>query len=261
MPSKPLNQSQQQDAQRLKKLFELRKQQDPALNQERLAQRCGWKTQGAVNQYLNGKIPLNLKALQKFAAALNFSIEQVSPDLAQEARNFAELTNKLTTADGDKFPVSKISAFHPDDAPADNVVYVAESQISFSAGSGKVANYELIEDQEPASYRLSWFQKYGINPAKVRRFRVAGDSMEPLLFHRDTILVNTEETNIIDNKLYAIRYGEQLRVKYLIKKLDGSLILRSVNPHYPDEHVPAELVAEHISIIGRVRDKSGTGGL
>jgi len=156
---------------------------------------------------------------------------------------------------------SKVFATHPDDPQSDEMVYVKESRISFAAGNGRIANYELIEDEEPASYRLSWFQKYGINPEKVRRFRVAGDSMEPMLFHRDTILVNTEETAIVDNKVYAIRYGDDLRVKFLIKKLDGTIILRSMNPHYKDEEISPELAAEHISVIGRVRDKSGTGGL
>lgn len=154
-----------------------------------------------------------------------------------------------------------VRASHPDDEPPDDVIWVPESQIEFSGGSGRVAIHDLVDDEEPATYRLSWFQKYGINPAKVRRFRVSGKSMEPMLYARDTILVNTEETNIIDGKLYAIRYGDELRVKYLSRRLDGTLILRSVNPDYKDEEVPPQLASEHITIIGRVRDTSGTGGL
>jgi phage repressor protein C with HTH and peptisase S24 domain len=156
---------------------------------------------------------------------------------------------------------SPIRAIHPDDAPSDDIVYVQESRISFSAGNGRTASYELIEDEEPASYRLSWFQKYGINPNRVKRFRVSGDSMEPMLFDRDTILVNMDETSVVDNKMYAIRYGDELRVKYLRKTLDGTLILRSINPLYKEEEVSPVLASEHISIIGRVRDASGTGGL
>lgn len=157
--------------------------------------------------------------------------------------------------------MSIVKASHPDDPTPDDVILVPESMIEFSGGSGKVAMYELTEDDEPASYRLSWFQKYGINPDRVRRFRVSGHSMEPMLYPRDTILVNTEETNIIDGKLYAIRYGDELRVKYLSRRLDGTLVLRSVNPDYKNEEVAPELASEHITIIGRVRDTSGTGGL
>ena len=157
--------------------------------------------------------------------------------------------------------LSNVTALHPDDPKPDDVIYVPESRIEFSGGNGKTAMYELVEDEEPATYRLSWFQKYGINPAKVRRFRVSGDSMVPMLYPKDTILVNTEETSIVDGKMYAIRYGDELRVKYLRRRLDGTLILRSVNPDYKDEEVSFELVNEHISILGRVRDTSGTGGL
>lgn len=156
---------------------------------------------------------------------------------------------------------SNITAIHPDDPHPEDVVYVPESRIEFSAGNGRTPVYELIEDVEPATYRLSWFQRERINPDRVRRFRVSGDSMEPMLFPRDTILVNEDETNIVDGKLYAIRYGDDLRVKYLSRRLDGTVVLRSVNPAYKDEEVPPELAQEHISVIGRVRDKSGKGGL
>lgn len=155
---------------------------------------------------------------------------------------------------------SVVRAFDSDDGLPDDVVLVPESRIEFAGGDGRI-NYELVEDQEPATYRRSWFQKYGLNPDRVRRFRVHGDSMEPLLYARDTILVNLDETQVVDGRLYALRYGDQLRVKYLSRRIDGTLILRSVNPAYKDEEVPAELANEHITIIGRVRDRSGTGGL
>lgn len=158
------------------------------------------------------------------------------------------------------FNRSIVTAYDPDDGIPDDVVLVPESRIEFAAGDGKI-NYELIEDEEPATYRRSWFQKYGINPDRVRRFRVAGDSMIPLLYPRDTILVNLDETQVVEGRLYALRYGDQLRVKYLSKRLDGTLILRSVNPDYKDEEITADLANEHITVIGRVRDRSGTGGL
>ena len=48
---------------------------------------------------------------------------------------------------------SKVFATHPDDLPSDEMVYVKESRISFAAGNGRIASYELIEDEEPAGYR------------------------------------------------------------------------------------------------------------
>lgn len=156
---------------------------------------------------------------------------------------------------------SNILALHPEDPLPEGVIAVPESRIEFSAGPGREPHYELQEDGENATYRLSWFQKERINPAHVKRFRVKGDSQEDFLFHNDTVLVNLDETNIVDGKLYAIRYENDLRIKFLFRKLDGTLVLHSKNPKYPDEAISPELVNEHISIIGRVRDKSGKGGL
>lgn len=154
-----------------------------------------------------------------------------------------------------------VVALHPEDPLPEDVVLVPESRIEFSAGNGRIAIFEEVEDAEPAIYRRSWLRKHGLNPARLRRFPVSGDSQEPMLFHGDTVLVNLDETHIVDGKLYAIRYDNDLRIKYLYRKLDGTLILRSKNPAYPDEEVPPELANEHISIIGRVRDASGPGGL
>lgn len=157
-----------------------------------------------------------------------------------------------------------VYAHHPDDAPGEDAVLIKESRMHFSAGNGHQVSYELVEESEPATYRLSWFQREGMSPAKVRRFKVKGDSMEPFLYQDDSVLVNLAENDparIIDGKVYALRYGDDLRVKRLFRKLDGTLTLRSDNPAYKDEDVPPALAEEHITIIGRVRDKSGAGGL
>jgi transcriptional regulator with XRE-family HTH domain len=58
-------------------------------------------TQGALWQYLNGVIPLNLSAVLKFARGLECTVAEISPTLAQElamagdhrlVRLFAQLT-------------------------------------------------------------------------------------------------------------------------------------------------------------------------
>lgn len=189
---------------------------------------------------------------------------------ASKARLLAEYLHVdpiwLELGQGDPVPAQQaakpgVIAFDPEDGVPDDMVLVPESRIEFSAGNGKVLSYEVVEDAEPAIYRRNWLQKHGLKPERVVRFTVSGDSQEPTLFHGDTVLVNLDETNIVDGKLYAIRYDNDLRIKFLFRKLDGTLILRSRNPAYPDEEVPASLADEHISIIGRVRDKSGKGGL
>ncbi|WP_061238209.1 S24 family peptidase [Pseudomonas composti] len=157
-----------------------------------------------------------------------------------------------------------VVAYDPEDAMPDGAVAISEYQVNFSAGNGHQALYEIIEESDPAIYKLSWFRAERIKPEKCKRFRVKGDSMETTLFDGDSVLVNMEEnepTKIIDGKVYALRYGNDLRIKRLFKKLDGSLRLVSDNQAYPIEDIAADVAQEHITIIGRVRDKSGKGGL
>jgi len=82
MPAKPLSPEQKADANRLRAVWDDFKAAHSHATQEWLADQCGWKTQGAVNQYLLGKIPLNLPALIKFASALRVAPAEISPSLA-----------------------------------------------------------------------------------------------------------------------------------------------------------------------------------
>lgn len=51
------------------------------LNQEKLADRIGWNSQGTVGQYLTGRIPLNTDAKIKFAKALGVDVSEIDPNL------------------------------------------------------------------------------------------------------------------------------------------------------------------------------------
>lgn len=88
MPAKPLTPEQQEDAGRLKALFEtyqnnLREAGEPWA-QEVLAERLGIG-QSATSQYLNGKIPLNADALLAFSALMGTQPEAISPSIYREA--------------------------------------------------------------------------------------------------------------------------------------------------------------------------------
>lgn len=75
---KPLEPWQQDDAKRLKAIWESR---DPK-SQEKFAAEFDLSSQAMVWQYLNGYAPLNLEAAIKFAQGLNVSVDEISPLLA-----------------------------------------------------------------------------------------------------------------------------------------------------------------------------------
>lgn len=151
----------------------------------------------------------------------------------------------------------------PDDiAASDGYVQIKEYTITCGAGSGCTPSYEEIENSIPATYRQSYFDHLGISPSVCKRFRVKGDSMEPILFNDDTILVDTSDNKrISNNSVYAINVGDEVRVKRLILQMNKDLIIRSENKAYPDEIIKHDDSNACFSIIGRVIEKSGKGGL
>lgn len=59
-----------------------RKKKALGLTQEKLADLCGWKTQAAVSNYMNGVIPLNTDAKIKFASVLEVGVTEIDPQMS-----------------------------------------------------------------------------------------------------------------------------------------------------------------------------------
>jgi phage repressor protein C with HTH and peptisase S24 domain len=85
--------------------------------------------------------------------------------------------------------------------------------------------------------------------------------MEPTLYDGDSALIDISDTAVRDGKVYVLRYGDGFRIKRLLKRFDGSIVLVSDNKKYPEEVVTEQQAAQFITILGRVRDRSGSGGL
>lgn len=79
---KPLEPWQRDDAARLKKLWEAGR---PG-SQDAFGAEFKIGGQAAVWQYLSGRIPLNLLVAAKFAKGLGCALEDISPRLAEEAK-------------------------------------------------------------------------------------------------------------------------------------------------------------------------------
>lgn len=141
--------------------------------------------------------------------------------------------------------------------PNDDYVEIPEFDIRFSAGHGAML-FEESAATGTASYREDWFIKERLNPQKCVRARVQGTSMQGILWDGDIVLINRDETAVIDGKIYALRIGEELYIKRLQKIPGGTLKLQSENPDYDDVVVD---VNDEVEIIGRIRDKTGRGGL
>lgn len=152
-----------------------------------------------------------------------------------------------------------------DDLDPESEVSIAEVDIAVSGGPGAWLP-EYAETRYRMVYQRSWFEQVGAKPEHVRTMKVIGDSMEPLLYPGDRIVVNFADTRIVNRGVYVFAAGSvdpDIRVKRLFWTVDGRLRIVSDNPDktlYPDEFL-AQGELEHIHILGRVIDKSGRGGL
>lgn len=91
-PRKPLEQWQLDDAAKLEKIFQRKKLiSNGKLTQLDFGATSEIGTQGAVWQYIRGRIPLNVTACYKFARSLGCYICEFSPTLADQILQYAEL--------------------------------------------------------------------------------------------------------------------------------------------------------------------------
>lgn len=69
------------DAKRLRLLWQSKKE-ELGLSQVKAAKELGYHSQGAISQYLNGKVAMNFHAVAKFAKLLRVDVQEIAPRFA-----------------------------------------------------------------------------------------------------------------------------------------------------------------------------------
>ncbi len=200
------------------------------ITQEKLAEELGI-TQGAVSQYLNGKIPMNYRTLKVFCAALGIEDTDIRSDLPEQQ-------------------------FH---SPAVNDDDWA-SVTGYSQAAGLGAGAEAVEYAETHSlkFKKTSLRRRGIYNKPLAIYYGKGDSMEPTIEDGDAILFDTSDTRPIDGVLYVIQVDGMANPEYFVKRamvLDAGVYFASDNPH--GDHnwrkpKPMDSKRNPITVIGRV---------
>lgn len=123
---RPLTEQEQKEAELLRRAWENYKLKNKGATQAWLAAEAGIGTQGAVGQYLLGKIPLNVEALFAICRVIQTPPSSISPRLTQQLGFSKEAPNAENVVTKGKLPlISDIQAgnwsevvdnFHPSDA-------------------------------------------------------------------------------------------------------------------------------------------------
>ena len=123
--------------------------------------------------------------------------------------------------------------------------------VELSAGFGACPTME--QEMYTLPFRAITLKQRNIPIHMAKVVKVTGDSMEPRLFDKDIISINTADTRIRDGKIYAVRVYDLQKVKVLITNSDGSITLRSYNPDYPDEIINREQIESgDFQVLGRM---------
>ena len=252
MPAKPLTQEQLDDAARLKAIFERIKESNPSVTQESVAAACGWKTQGTVSQYVNGKIPLNLSALFKFCEVFGVQPEEISPSLARQ-QMIAPITKAIANLGSETVRLPRSPQLvsltdHPELHEVPRVKFklsagVSGFAIDFEQGNGK-----------PIFFRQDWFETNGYRPDKLFAVRICGQSMEPRLWEGDLVVINTADTTPKDGEPFALNYEGELVIKRL-RRDAGEWWACSDNPD--QQRYAPKRCTEDVKIIGMVVYRKG----
>jgi phage repressor protein C with HTH and peptisase S24 domain len=131
-------------------------------------------------------------------------------------------------------------------APLEGFGLVRRVKAMLGAGSS------LVTDDEPDgfyAFRLDFLNRLGLK-AKPVLFGVIGDSMEPTLRNGDTVLIDEADKTIRAGQLYGVGIGDELHIKRVFVKPDGTVVLKSDNPDHPTWEIPKD---ERPRIVGRAR--------
>ena len=193
------------------------------------SRRCGL-SEATLRDYLKGASYPTIDRLVRIAEAANLSVFW------------------LIGID-DEIPV--IGTGEPGLSPelCDDFTLIPGYRVQVSAGHGAIAP----DGEEPCRYlafRRKWLKWRGFSEKELVIVWCKGDSMEPVIYNNDTLVVHTGQTKPVDGGIYVLRNHDQLWVKR-IQSLPSAWVLLSDNPRYPPIEVPKD-EQHNFQIVGKV---------
>lgn len=133
-----------------------------------------------------------------------------------------------------------------------DMVSLPRLNIMASAGSGLVPLEEEVDGF--IAIKREYLRYIDVSPAHAHIAMLSGHSMKPTLLDRDLIIVDTSKTDVINEMIYAVVYGDTVLAKRIQLLWDGSLRIISDNKAdgYVDEIVPAS-ERDTLRIVGRIK--------
>lgn len=226
---------------RITKAFEYAQSKDPKKTKTGLAEHC--KTaKSSVSSWFSGKA------------------QTITAGYSVLAAEYLGVSSRwLATGEGEM--LESIPAWSQE--AEQYYIPIPEYRITFAGGDGVdggCIGYEELNESTVAYYPPDFFYSLMVKPKYCKRFRVKGDSMEPVICDGDTILVDCSPQEVIDGRVYAFVIRGQLKVKQLYSLIGGGYLIHSFNPTFPDEELKDDDL-DTFHLVGRVRERQGRSSL
>ena len=126
-----------------------------------------------------------------------------------------------------------------------------------SAGNGHLN--EHVEVKGGLAFKRDWLARLGVKEHRCSVIYAQGTSMEPSIGDGEVVLLDHDDTEPRDGKVYVLQRPDgEIIIKRLIKQMAG-WVIRSDNEdkrRYPDEPISADSL-QHIEVVGRVVWRGG----
>lgn len=233
MKRRELDETERQEAERLRIAWEQYKTRYTGATQAWLAAESGLGTQGAVSQYLRGVIPLNLASLIAICRVIEADPAAISPRLASSLQGL----KPVRVVDVDDW----------------GTVPIRMAKLKLSAGVTGFALEMPDDETDVITVPKKWIEKNMYMPAQLLAVQVKGESMEPSLYAGDIVLINTADRKPKDGAVFAVNYEGEAIIKR-ISRDGGRWWLTSDNPDQRRYHRKV-CEGDACIIVGRVVKK------
>jgi phage repressor protein C with HTH and peptisase S24 domain len=213
MPAQPLTAEQLSEAASLKIRFgewqRRRKEAGEGWSQEDASELLGFN-QSSLSQYINGRIPLNIEAATRFATLIGCTVADFSPSLSQQVEDYMARLSQ----NGQSYAPNRVSRVTVD-TPTVTMVPIKSVELRLQAG---IPGFDIdhgFEDGGTIDMPLNEIEKRDLVPQCLLALKVKGESMEPMLFDGDSVVINIADTKWVDQGVFAINYEGKPVIKRL----------------------------------------------
>ncbi|WP_313632522.1 LexA family transcriptional regulator [Massilia timonae] len=192
------------------------------VSQVELARACGVKPP-SVHGWLSGKSKF-LRGENLLQAARALKVNQDWLATGTGPMNASDDASASTATIPPGF--MRVEAVGSDDP---RLVHIPKVKLRLSAG---ISGFEVEPERFDGSTTTvprDWMDRQGLNRDSLIAIRVRGESMEPLLYEDDLVVINTADKRLADGGVFAVNYEGEPIVKRLSRDA-GRWWLTSDNP-------------------------------